>query len=248
MSSGNRVSPTATATPARVRLFQPSQRPAHRQGEWQETSFGRCRVTGRIGQRHADLVEAVLFCAEKSRTIEDGGVEVLVDPAAVRKVISDSRYSLEQIKKLFAELRVVVVDIETDALARSGGRLIGGLIDHVVPSSATRIDPLTGEQRNLWRIRLGIALVMLLERDICLYYDPRPLCRLQHGISQAVARHVLTHSHPPRGGWEMDTLIRAVEGDVAGQRLCDARFRLRADAEALAKAGVVVDGDRVRKR
>ncbi|GJA52577.1 hypothetical protein KAM347_43680 [Aeromonas caviae] len=38
----------------------------------------------------------------------------------------------------------------------------------------------------MWRVRLGMALVMLLERDLSLYYDPAPIARLQYGISQAV--------------------------------------------------------------
>lgn len=248
MSSGNHVTPTATATPARVQLFQPSQRPVARHGEWQETSFGRCRVTGRLGQRHADLLEATLFCAEKRRETDDGGIELLVDPATLRKTLSDGQYSHEQIKRLFAELRAVTVEIETDALTRAGARIIGGLVDHVVPALLKRADPLTGGERSLWRVRLGVALALLLKHDvITLYYDPAPIARLRHGISQAVARHVLTHSQQPRGGWELDTLIRAVAGELPSQQLRKARLRLKEDAALLRKAGILVEGDRAQK-
>ena len=57
MKAGNQVVPTSTALQARVMIYQPSQRPQERKGQWMDTGFGRCRVTGRLGQRHADIVE-----------------------------------------------------------------------------------------------------------------------------------------------------------------------------------------------
>ncbi|HGM6553214.1 TPA: hypothetical protein ACKP6V_002580 [Pseudomonas aeruginosa] len=109
-------------------------------------------------------------------------------------------------------------------------------------------DPLTGRERNLWRVRLGVALVMLLEHDLSLYYDPAPIARLQHGISQAVARHVLSHKVEPTGGWYVDTVIVAVAGTVPSKAMRDARFRLREDADELKALGLTLDGDRVRKK
>ncbi|MCE1183750.1 MAG: ABC transporter ATPase, partial [Rhodocyclales bacterium] len=96
MMTGNEVIETRPLTPARVRLFQPSIRPVARKGEWLETAWGRCKVTGRLGQRHADMLEAVLFCAERRKNEDAGTIKLLVDPARVRKVLSDKRYSLEQ--------------------------------------------------------------------------------------------------------------------------------------------------------
>lgn len=247
MSAGNEVTPTSTVTQARVMLYQASQRPCRREGEWLDTSFGRCRVTGRLGQRHADLVEAVLYCAERRRDVSDGGVELLVDPARLRKTLSDSRYSMTQIQKLLADLRAATVEIETPELMRSGERIIGGLVDHVVPSPMRRSNPLTGGERYLWRVRLGVALVMLLNRDLDLYYDPSPIARLQHGVSQAVARHVLSHRNEPAGGWHLDTVISAVAAPLSAKAMRDARFRLREDSENLSRIGLSIDGDRIRK-
>ncbi|GAA5235125.1 ABC transporter ATPase [Verticiella sediminum] len=245
MSGGNAVTPTSTSAQARVMLYQPSQRPRLREAIWVDTSFGRCRVTGRLGQRHADIVEAVLYCAERRRDISDGGVELLVDPARVRKTLSDSRYSFTQIEKLLVELRTATISIETPQFDFP---IIGGLIDHVIPSPMTRPDPLTGGERSLWRVRLGVALVMLLEHDLSLYYDPAPVARLQHGISQAVARHVLSHKVEPTGGWYLDTIIVAVTGEASSQTMRDARRRLKEDAEKLRQIGLAIDGDRIRKR
>lgn len=245
MTGGNSVTPTSTTAQARVMLYQPSQRPRLRDGDWVDTSFGRCRVTGRLGQRHCDLVEAILYCAERRRDVSDGGVELLLDPARVRKTLSDSRYSFSQIEKLLAELRSATITIETPQFDFP---IIGGLIDHVIPSPMTRPDPLTGGERNMWRVRLGVALVMLLEHDLKLYYDPAPIARLQHGISQAVARHILSHKIEPTGGWFLDTVIVAVAGKVASKAMRDARFRLKEDAPDLEALGLIVDGDRVRKK
>lgn len=244
MSAGNDVAPTSTAIQARVMLYQPSQRPRYRDGDWIETSFGRCKVSGRLGQRHADLMEAILYCAERWRDIDDGGVEVLVDPARVRRTLSDSRYSFTQIEKLSAELRAATIVIET---TKFDFPIIGGLVDHIVPSPMTRPDPLTGGERHLWRVRFGVALVMLLEHDLKLYYDPTPIARLQHGISQAVARHVLTHKLEPSGGWHVDTVIVAVAGPLQSKAIRDARFRLKTDADELRRIGLILEGERIRK-
>ncbi|MBS5160015.1 MAG: ABC transporter ATPase [Klebsiella variicola] len=243
MSGGNAVTPTSTSAQARVMLYQPSLRPRPREGDWMDTSFGRCRVTGRLGQRHADIVEAILYCAERRRDVSDGGVELLVDLARVRKTLSDSRYSFTQIEKLLVELRAATITIETPQFDFP---IIGGLIDHVIPSPMTRRDPLTGGARNLWRVRLGVALVMLLEHDLSLYYDPAPIARLIHGISQAVARHVLSHKVEPTGGWYIDTVIVAVSGKGSDMR--KARHRLKEDAAGLRAIGLLLDGNRIRKK
>lgn len=242
MITGNEVAPTSTAMQARLMIYQPSQRPQQRTGAWVDTSFGRCRVTGRLGQRHADILESMLYVAERRRDISDGGIELLFDPAKVRKTLSDSGYSQQRLKALLRDIRAATVEIETPEMKLSGDRIIGGLIDHVVPSSMTRRNPLTGGQRPLWRARLGVALVMLLDTDLTLYYPPGPIARLQHGISQAVARHVLTHKRAPKGGWHMDTLLTAVGGNEASSKdMSNWRSRLKQDAENLRKIGIVID-------
>lgn len=249
MATGNQVAPTSTALQARVMIYQPSQRPRERAGQWMDTGFGRCRVTGRLGQRHADIVESMLYVAERRREISDGGVELLVDPAKLRRTLSDHQYSHGRIRKLLIDLRAATVEIVTPELERNGDSIIGGLIDHVIPSPMTRRDPLTGGERRLWRVRLGVALVMLLEKDLSLYYSPAPLARLKHGISQALARHVLTHKHDPIGGWRLETLVRAIGGEVvSSMMLRKYRWRLREDATGLIEIGIEIDAaDRVKR-
>ena len=243
MTTGNKHLPTTTVTPARVRLFQPTQRPASRAGEWIETSWGKCKVDGRLGQRHADLLEAILYCAERARPEDAGTLKLLIDPARVRQVMSDDRYSLQQLWRLLRELRECTIDVETPTM-----HIMGGVIESAEHTEElTRRDPLTGGERRLWTVRLGKAWVELMRLDLPLRYDPSPITRLRHGISQAIARHVLTHRGEPQGGWVIDGLIGAVAGDLDGQARRDARRRLREDKAGLVGAGVTVCGDRVHR-
>ncbi|MBN6740119.1 hypothetical protein JKG47_06155 [Acidithiobacillus sp. MC6.1] len=233
--------PTTTVSPARLRMCQPTQRPTYRTGEWIVTPWGRCRVTGRFGQRHQDVLEAFAWCAEASRKTDDGGMEILIDPAAVRRSLSESGYSLERLRSLIDDLMSVAIELKVT----NGMWALGGLLDHVVESSATKRDPLTNGVRHLWRVRLGTVFVQLLKKDIPLYHDPAPIARLQSGVSQAVARHVLTHSSQPNGGWTLDGLIAAVCGDLDAISLRHRRRELRIDSRMLAEIGIVIDGDRV---
>lgn len=249
-TTGNAVAPTSTVLQARVLLFQASQRPRQRRGEWMQTSYGRCRVTGRLGQRHADILESMLFSAERRRETDDGGVELLVDPAALRRTLSDHQYSYDGIQDHIADLRAASIEIVTPEMEGTANRIIGGLIDYSAPSPMTRSDPLTGGERNLWRVRLGLALIMMLNNDLSLFYQPAPIARLRHGVSQAVARHILTHKNDPVGGWHVDTLLRAVCGSDANSRtMRNGRYRLKQDAERLAELGIqITDDKRVLRR
>jgi len=240
------IMPTTTRSQGRVQLYQPTQRPTRRAGSWQESSWGRVRVSGRLGQRHADLVESICACAIARREIADGGLELLVDPHQVRRVLAGGRgqYSAEQMAVLLADLRAVVVELETPAMG--GERAIGGLVDHWLPDGGAARDPLTGTTRQLWRVRLGALLVELLRHDAAIWRDPAPIAALRSGVSQAVARHILTHQGQPQGGWRLDGLLDAVGVATGSEARRKARSRVRGDLDGLAGLGIVIDGDRVR--
>ena len=240
-TTGNRVTPTTTCTPARIRLFQPTQRPVHRKGDWLISSWGRCRVTGRIGQRHADLLESILFVAEKRRETADGAIELLVDPARIRRCMSAEGYSGDGLRSLIVELEQVVVEVETPEF-----KLSGHLVDHVISTTKTmRRDPLTGENRPLLTVRLGLPLVHLIKNDLPLYYDPSPISKLRFGVSQAVARHVLTH----KAGQEktVDGVLAAVCGEMSPTEMRNRRRELRQNAAGLAALGIAIDGETIRR-
>jgi len=243
--------PTTTCTPARVRLYQPTRRPERRDGDWQENSWGRCKVNGRLGQQHADVMDAINYTALRAVETADGAIHLLVDPAKVRRRLGTGGYSGQRLWQLLREIRNAEIEIKTPKF-----EAVGSLISEFVKASETRPARLTKNRdgegvpalRHLWRIRIGPLGVALLAQDLRLHYDPAPIARLSHGISQAVARHMLTHSldRKPRGGsWTLAGLIRAVGGGGTPQDMRNARRRVKADKEGLRGCGVVVVNGRV---
>jgi hypothetical protein len=183
-------------------------------------------------------METILFAAEKKRTTDDGSIELLVDPARVRRVMSDHGHSGGRIQQWIDDILSALLKVET-----TQHDIDGHLIDHVEKTKMTRHNPLRPDQsRPLWTVRLGKPLIELLTHDLPLYYDPAPIARLQHGVSQAVARHVLTHSRAPTGGWRLDELIQTVG---APGRLDHRRRDVLADAQGLTAAGIGVQDGRV---
>ena len=238
--TGKQRLPTQAVTALRVRLFQATQRPRLQSGRWIRTPWGDCRVVGRLGQRHADVIESILFSAERSRTTEDGAAEVLIDPAKIRRILSEQGHSGERLKIWTEEIMSAVIEIKTSSI-----HVTGHLIDHVIHSQKTRSNPLDGGERHLWRIRLGLPLVTLIEKDLTIDHDPQPIARLEHGISQAVARHVLTHSvkSQPNGGWKIDTLIKTVSGDISADTMRNRRRELRRDRDKLEEIGIEISDE-----
>ncbi len=236
--------PTATANQYRMQIFQATRRPVNGESLI-VTSWGKIRVKGKLGQAHADLLDALRYCAEIKAKSDSGRIKLLVDPAQARKYAGIT--SGTQLRKLLDDLMGAVVEIyEPTRLA-----CVGHLVDHVdkaVRSDGTEIvraNPLGGE-RNLWRVELGKALCKLIDADVWLGYNPAPLARLEHGVSQAVARHVLSHRIQPQGGWGLDGLILSVlGGEPDRQTKKDRRRELRQDAPKLANIGIRIDGERV---
>ena len=234
--------PTTTALLARLRVWQPTQRPQYMRGEWIETAWGRCRVNGRLGQRHADLFEAINRNKIEARKTADGRIELLVDPARLKRSISDSNYSSDQLNTLMRDLVEATIEINAPRV-----RAMGHLIDTWRASEETAHHPLTGGRREMWIVTIGDAMIELVQRDLLLHYDPAPISRLRSGVSQAVTRHALTHRRSPPGGWHTDALIEIVAGRLESQQLRDARRGLRADVDLLDEIGVEIASGRIRR-
>lgn len=237
--------PTTTSHESRLQIFQPTRRPQRMTREF-TNAWGRVRITGRLGQAHCDVLQAIRYCAQRHDETGDGRIKLLVDPAAVRRTAR--QMSGSTLRTIIDDLLGAVVQIiEPTELACTGH-----LIDHIDEARrkdntpVTRENPLTGGERAMWRVDVGLAGMRLLEADFGLYYNPAPIAGLQHGISQAVTRHVLTHTQQPSGGWKLDGLIEAVAGGCDSTALRHRRRELRTDAAALAEMGIAIDGDRVR--
>jgi len=241
--------PTSTTHAIRLCLFQATRRPQVLKRETILTPWGKIKISGKLGQQHADVLEAICYEREKKGSTEDGRIKLLVDPARVRR--RANQVSGSSFDHVLEELQQAVIQIiEPTKLACSGH-----LIDHIdkaLRSDGTHIvrDNPLGGQRHLWRVEIGKAFCKLVSGDIWLGYDPARLARLDHGISQAVARHVLSHRAQPVGGWHVDTLIEAVTAGAvrAGSTaIRDRRRELHRDAPALLDSGILIEAGRLLK-
>lgn len=239
--------PTATAHEHRLRIFQATRRPKLSTSKTIRTAHGQIKITGKLGQAHADILDAICFCAEKRGETEDGRIKLLVDPAKVRRAANIA--SGQGFESLIDGLLAAVVEIKEPARLSC----IGHLVDHIDTatrsdgSEITRHNPLTGGERPLWRVELGKAFCKLIAADVVRTYDPAPVARLASGVAQAVARFTLSHQHQPVGGWRLDTLLDAVAGeDLDDVSRRHRRRELRRDGDGLRKIGIILDGDRIK--
>lgn len=235
--------PTTTAHQARLQLYQPTRRP-----KWQErvieTPWGRATVRGKIGQVHADIIEAICRHAEDHRIIAaTGHMQILVDPYKVRVTVGGGKaYSNDTLWRMLTELRETSITLEVPSQHL---KILGGILDRVEESSAQRMNRVTGKMRQLWRVTLDPAFAALLREDLQLHYDPAPLAKIETGVAQAIARHILTHRDQPVGGWLIDSLIKAVGADGDSVSMRHRRREIHASTESLRTVGIVVDGNRI---
>ncbi|MEL5849563.1 MAG: ABC transporter ATPase [Candidatus Igneacidithiobacillus chanchocoensis] len=230
--------PTSTVHQARLQIFQPTRRPVEMNQVFQ-TAWGEVRIKGRLGQQHADLLEAIMHFGTRPKDLGDGRIKLLVDP---HQISIATRLEGATLRRGMDDLMQAIVEIKEPAHLAG----IGHLIDHVdfakraSGAYVTAPNPLGGERR-LWKVEMGKALCRLIESDLWQRRDPRVLSSLRHGISQAVVRHVLSHRPGTCEKWPLNTLIRAVAGDLGDQAMRDRRRELRDDAQALAVLGVRVE-------
>lgn len=239
--------PTTTTHQARLRIFQPTRRPVTLEQTF-ETAWGEVRVRGRLGQQHADLLEAIMSEGRLPAATSDGRIKLLVDPHAVSVI---TRLEGQTLRRVRDDLLQALVEIKAPAHISCIGHLVDH-IDHAQRSDGSHVtkpNPLGGERR-LWRVDLGKALCRLIEADLWIKRDPRQIAELRHGISQAVARHALSHKRGTCDHWPIDTMIRAVAGTLSQQAMRDRRRELREDAAALAAMGLSVEQkpDRVEQK
>ena len=93
---------------------------------------------------------------------------------------------------------------------------------------------------------LGKVLCRLVDSDLWISRDPYPIAAMRHGISQAVARHVLSHKEvSPKGGWRLDGLLASVAGPLSAQQQRNRRREIHQDVEALLRLGINLHDGRV---
>ena len=175
-------------------------------------------------------------------------MQILVDPYVLRTTLSraDGGYSGKGMKTLAQDLRASAITLDIPRLGPDGF-VLDGLLNEITPSPATVLNPVTGEMRPLWRVTLTKTLAALLDRDLPLHYDPRPLAAIRMGTAAAVARWILTHRDCPQGGWQIDTVLAAVGAETTGGSGRNRRREVRTDRAVLAELGIVINEDRIQR-
>ena len=232
---------TTTVMEARLQIAQATRSPKMIERTF-TNKFGKVRVKGKIGQIHMNVLSAIRYVGKPAKT-PDGRIKLLVDMARVRRVSGVTGGRLDD---MLDDLMQVIIEIKEPVHVAC----LGHLIDHI--DKAQRADgtfvmarnPLGGE-RHMWRVTLGEAACKLLGDDLLLGYDPSPITALKAGISQAVARHLMTHKNVPNGGWIIDNLITAVAGELNQADVLNRRRELKNDAAGLREIGFEISLGRV---
>jgi len=233
--------PTSSVHQSRLQLFQPTRRPREITREI-ETAWGTAKIIGKIGQVHADMLEAMCKYSLDSKISDTGQLLLLVDPYKVRTCMGGGKeYSHDAIWRMITELKRVAIELSAQGL-----RILGGVLDRVDESTYEATSH-NGQLRKMWVVTLNSAFSELLGADLSLNYDPAPLAKLETGVGQAIARHVLTHQNQPNGGWKLDELIKAVGAGSTSAEMRKRRFDVNADSENLEKMGILVAGGRVKR-
>lgn len=236
--------PVTTAHQARVQMYQATKKPKHIT-ETFETQWGTVKVHGKIGQMHAGMMEALFTCAENARHFDSGQIQLLVDPHKLRTMTYGGKAgSYQGLWDLLTDLMGVVIDLY---VPDRNLRALGHVLSHVEDSTKTRKNPLTGEDRPMWRVTVAEAYVKIMGKDLPMHYDPKPIAQLTTGIAQAVARHAATHKHAPSGGWHLDGLIQAAGGGKTTRQLQTQRADLKSDLEGLKALGLSIEDGRVKR-
>lgn len=245
--------PTTTVHQARLQVYEPTRRPKKSRREI-ITSWGTAVINGKLGQGHADVVEAVFKEAMDWKFLDDGRIQVLVDPYKVRITANGGKQgSHQQLNKVLLEIMTVVLELDIPArnIKIIGSHIFEEVVqsNHLVkgPGFTKKGGNFQNELRPMWRVTISGAYVKLIGEDLHLHYDPTPIAALANGISQAVARHIASHRQQPPGGWYVDGLIRAVGEGLNSTAMRNRRRELLLDLDGLKKIGLSIEEGRIKR-
>lgn len=185
----------------RVGVFQPTRRPVAVSRIY-KTKWGCFEVNGRLGQAHEDFLEVAIKYALKKEIIE-GCLCISIDLSQIRKALSktEGRASFTQTIKICEDLRTVQV-IRKDETEKS--TTFSGIISVHGFSKATKDDKSKTNKTSIrcrdgqihyYKIKFSESWTKLLLDTLTTEYRGKLLeiLTLRNGITQAVARFMLTH-------------------------------------------------------
>jgi hypothetical protein len=233
--------PVATVHENRYSIFQPTDRPVEKAIVMQVKN-GTIKVTGKLGQVHKDILELIKYNCIKYGLTKDGKLAFLIDLYQLRKSLGRKNlYNYETLNRLFEDLLKTTIEFNTETF-----KIKGSFLALITESKVELKHSKLGTVRKLTRIEFSTLGTEIIRKDIKLFYDPTPIIKLQHGVSKALARYVLSHRTQPNGGWKLDTILHILLGEEAKpQVIKDAKRFLKKDIEQLKKCGIFIENDRV---
>ncbi|MEY2342929.1 hypothetical protein AB4090_12585 [Acidithiobacillus sp. IBUN Pt1247-S3] len=243
----------ATAHESQLPMFQPSRRPATIVKRHHETAFGSITVSGKLGQGHRDLLDALLLHREKKHFKDGGRLSVLVDPYQIRKAISAGRTPLpyNYIHKLLEDMRQARVEMIWDD-GKQHHRMTEGIIALFEEASSKPVthgtcnfahrddDGGDSDRRAMLKVTFSKAMTYLLRDDQNIHYKLAPIVSLTHGLSQAIARYCLSHTSVHETFEGICARVGFDTGSKNPSAARKAKMELLIDAAALAALGVEV--------
>jgi len=211
-------------------------------------------ITGKLGQNHRDVLDAIIVARTAWRATSEGDAVVLVDSTRLRSALGWRRWRYEHLLDALRDLRAAEIRLVVEGRAtewsgillriresqdtppparQKGGCIRGRRIEPWLPPT----DPDSPRAGMLWEVTVSRAWLELRRRLPTRY--PIEICRMRYGVSQAVARLML--SHGPGTHYRLATALDAV--GVPLKRRARARLEIEADGDLLRAAGIVVSAD-----
>lgn len=239
------------STPAamcRVPIFAPTRRGSTVVCHHVESSWGSATITGRLDQRHRDVIDALLAVQQGHRQASvHGDVAVLVDSADLRRQLGWDRWRYEHIISALRDLRAAEIEMRLG----DGTTSWSGILTHIMESASAppprhrgaRSADITPEPGRtdvrggaMWEITVSGAWIALTRHLPCRY--PDAVLRMKRGVVQALARFILSHRDPQIS---INAALDAIGVDP--RQRSRARRWVRDEAESLAAVGVKVAGN-----
>ena len=238
--------PVCVTHESKLPVFQPTRRPSRVRQQRFDTAYGSVTVTGKLGQGHRDVLDAVMACAERSK-VEDGRLSVLVDPYQLRKTVSSGRgggmFPYDHIRRLLRDLRTAEVDMDMPALRL---RVTDGILADFEESAITKasepweFQTTSGGPRPMLKVTFGKNWTRMLAMDLSVVYQLPIVIGMRHGASQATARYCLSHR---KVNDTLDGILVKIGYDPIGKTpraVNKVKAEIRSDAKALAALGVTI--------
>jgi hypothetical protein len=201
--------------------------------------------------RHRDLIECAKLTAVEKGIDAVGRYCCIVDPNKLRGAISQgrSRVCWQQMKDLAEDLRTCKVrDLEIFSRP-SFGVITAGILDSIVYQGVGQVDARAGTlagdkpcgRRELWKTAFSEAWTYLFQHDIQISYRGHlpKIVALRHGVSQAIARFMLSHQLGATYNLkETLQIVGAGRDETTRHRIRE----LLADERSLQEMGITIQG------